>query len=198
MTSSRRLLGWLLILGIGGGVLFFTLIWTIASSRTPAAPAPLGEELDIGFFDPHLHIRLVEVTELGALPEVEPPASGYRRLAVRLQARSSAVELFADPSRLSITVRSAGRATGPVTSGVSEIDGLRVQTGFENVLEAGEFQEAWFIFELPIDLDSPELWLSKRSWLARNFYGWEAGPLHDKAVFALDPASTPVEGADPR
>lgn len=124
--------------------------------------------------------------------------SSRRRLAVRLQARSSAVARFANPSKLSITVRSMGRHAAPVSSKATEIDGVRIRTAFANVLDAGDLQEAWFIFELPVDLDSPELWLSKRSWLARNLYGWEAGPLHDKAVFALDPASTPVEGADPR
>ena len=185
MTGSRRLLGWLLILAVGGGMLLFALVWMVASSRAPDRPAPLGEELDIGFFDPHLHIRLVEVLELGALPETAPPAAGFRRLAVRLQARSSAVERFADPARLSITVRSAGRLAAPVSSNVTEIEGVRVQTRFEDVLAAGGFQEAWFIFELPVDLESPQLWLSKQSWLARNLYGWEASPLHDKAVFAL-------------
>jgi len=189
MTGSRKLLGWLAILGIGGSVLLFLLVWTVASSRTPNEPALAGEELDIGVFDPHLHIRLVEAIELGALPDSAAVATGYRRLAVRLQARSSAVARFADPSTLSITVRSAGRSVTPVPGSVFEIEGIPAQTSFDNVLEAGGFQEAWFIFEVPVELEAPELWLSKKSWLARNLYGWEAGPLHDKAVFSLDPTS---------
>ena len=72
-----------------------------------------------------------------------------------------------------------------------QTDGVPVQTVFENVLDAGEYQEAWFIFELPAELEDPELWLSKSSWLARNLYGWEASPLHDKAVFSL---SSTTEG----
>jgi hypothetical protein len=48
------------------------------------------------------------------------------------------------------------------------------------------FQETWFIFEVPVEFEAPELWLSKKSWLARNLYGWETSPLHDKAVFSLD------------
>jgi hypothetical protein len=186
MTSIKRLLGWLVILGVGASILLFLLVLNFAACRPPYDPAPLGEELDIGFFAPHLHIRMVEVTVLGDLPEVAPPAAGLRRLAVRLQARSSAVERFADPSRLAITIRSLGRSALPVSSAVGEIDGVNVRIGFESVLDAGEFQEAWFIFELPADLEDPELWLSKNSWLGRNLYGWEASPLHDKAVFSLD------------
>lgn len=191
MTGVKRLLGWLVILGVGGGVLLFLLVWNFAAARTPDAPAPPGEELDIGFFDPHLHVRLVEVTELGELPEMAPTAGGFRRLAVRLQARSSAVERFADPSRLSVILRSLGRDAAPISLGVSEIDGIPVRTAFENVFDAGEFQEAWFLFEVPVELEDPELWLSKRSWLARNLYGWEASPLHDKAIFSLSQGEAP-------
>jgi len=196
MTSTKRLLGWLIIFSVGAGLLLFALIWTIASARTADQPAPLGTELDIGFFDPHLHIRLVEVIELGALPETSPPPTGYRRLAVRLEARSSAVERFADPAQLSITVRSMGRLAAPVTSNATEIDGIPIQTAFENVLEVGGFQQAWFVFELPVDLEAPKLWLSKRSFLARNLYGWEASPLHDKAVFTIDLIRQPTEAID--
>ena len=182
----KHLLGWLVMFGIGAGLLLFLLVWIVASWRAPDNSAPRGEELAIGFFDPHLFVRLVEVTELAALPDLAPPANGHRRIAVLLEVRSSAVASFADPSRLAITVRGTGGIVQPSSSGAARIDDIRVQTRFEDVLEIGGNQQAWFLFDLPTDLASPELWLSRDSWLARNLKGWEAGPLHDKAVFELE------------
>jgi hypothetical protein len=188
MTSLKRSVGWILMVGTGAGLLLLAFVWTFASLRTPDEPALEGEERAVGFFDPHLHIRLIEVTALDPAVDTVPVAGGHRRYAVRLIARSSAVERFADPARLSITVRDGGRRVSPSSFGPAEIDGVPVMVRFERVLEAGERQEAWLLFDLPGDLEAPELWLSKDSWLAANLPGWESSPLHDKVVFALERA----------
>jgi hypothetical protein len=123
---------------------------------------------------------------LPSTQELVPVARGHQRYAALLEVRSSALESFADPSRLTISVRDRGRTLSPSSFGPGEIDGVPVRVRFAEVLEAGELQQAWFVFDLPEDLDSAEIWLSKDSWLARTLPGWEATPLHEKAIFALE------------
>ena len=191
MSETRdpaQTLIWLAGLAVAGLVLVFSLVWSFASWRQPDAPGQIGEERDIGFFDPHLHVKLLEVAELGRLPETPVPGEGRRRIWVRLEARSSATEIHVDPSRLSVSLRSGDRRYPPLSSdlGLSAIDAVEVRDRFSGPLARGETEQAWFVFDVPQDISEAEIWLPWETWLVRLIPALEATPLYDKAVFALE------------
>ncbi len=198
MTRVRKLLLWLVMIGLAGLALLLTLVWQLALSKEPDQPGAIAEERSIGFFDPHLHVRPLEVAEIGNLPESSPPQRGYRHIWIRLETRSSAAQLQMDPSRLSVTLRNGFVHYEPLAAVdlPTEIDGIPVRRRFEGPLDVEAAIEAWFVFSIPDDLTTAELWVSKDTWVTRLVPEFEATPLHDKAVYALELASHIGPGSD--
>lgn len=186
----RLLLGTALA-GLALGVVGLVIIFQPREPRLSA----LGEEVDAGGFDSHLHFAVEEVqflTEWGAPTSLEPddpadpPARSGLFCLVTVRARNSAAgDLTVDPRRYRVFVRAEDRQTLlPANLGPGPND-ERPVTRFTRELSPEAEDRATFLFEIPPDATGLFLWISETNWIADRYPWLEYTILHPKLVLPL-------------
>ena len=140
----------------------------------------IGEERAFGFFDPHLHIAVVDARK-GEPPESYGAGSLY---LVTVRARSDAARITLHPGDLRIFVRDRqGRDHAPVLLELEDTG----ETGLllASTLAPGESFEQTFAFVVPRSIEEPALWISQITPLNRLLPFLEYSRLHLKVVVPL-------------
>jgi hypothetical protein len=142
---------WLVLTLIGGALLALTGFVGVGTLVVTAKPErlALGAEQSFGFFDPHLHLSVVDAQTIDATGDADPDLRGFYHV-VTVRVRSDAAVVDVRPVGLDVRLLDgAGRAHAPLDPAAGphpELPGLA--TEFGGVVAPGESYTQTFLFRL--------------------------------------------------
>jgi hypothetical protein len=147
----------------------------------------LGREESLGGFDSHLKVSVTGARIAQSLGSDKAPlrARGTFYLVTIKVRNDAATEGFSvDPTPLDIYVLDAdGRTYKPLEV---QVHGEQYGAGFSSEVGAGESYRQSFLFDLPAEVEQPELWITDPSWISLFLPGSRNSVLFQKLVYALE------------